>query len=136
MIYQIKLYTILDYTPQRDYGGGVHGFSNPLPSIMINTTNEVHPIFRYININDVSTHYVFQVEVKMYCCLDYVNNWEGFYECKTIEERNFSAPQIWVEGSEVQIFADTATTHILISYYCHQQDYGHIFIFNFTLAIG
>ena len=33
----------------------------------------------------------------------YVSEWEGFWECETIERRNFSASQIWVEGSEVQI---------------------------------
>ena len=35
--------------------------------------------------------------------INYVSQLGGFEECETIERRNFSASQIWVEGGEVQI---------------------------------
>ena len=67
---------ILDYTPQRDYGMSVCGFSKPLMVIIINadTILSMHPIFRNINTLDVTTHYIFQVEINMNCCIAWAAN--------------------------------------------------------------
>ena len=45
----------------------VCGFSNPLPSTIINTILIIFTVFRYVNTRDLFVHYVSQLEEIMNC---------------------------------------------------------------------
>ena len=57
------------HSPQRDYGVSDDDFRNPLTSTIINIILSIFTVFHFINTRDLSTYYVFQVEVNMNCCI-------------------------------------------------------------------
>ena len=71
----MNLFTFLHYTPWRDYGVSDDDFRNPLTSTIINTILSIFTVFRLTNTRDLTTHYVFQVEVNMNCCIAITTNY-------------------------------------------------------------
>ena len=47
----------------------IDGFRNPLTSTIINTILSMFTVFRFINTRDLTTHYIFQVEINMNYCI-------------------------------------------------------------------